>query len=82
MQKKIKLYTKKLFDEPYNNPNSFAKTYGEREEYLDLKTDQWKELINFSKENDIVLFSTAFDIESADFLEDLDMPYIKSHQAG
>tara|TARA_Y100000768_G_scaffold387187_1_gene377616 strand:- start:969 stop:2015 length:1047 start_codon:yes stop_codon:yes gene_type:complete len=75
-------YTKKLFDEPYNNPNSFAKTYGEHREYLDLKTDQWKELINFSKENDIILFSTAFDIESADFLEDLDMPLYKIPSGG
>ena len=59
-------YTKNLFNEPYNNPNSFASTYGEHK-YLDLKPDQWKEVIDFAKENEITLFSTAFDIQVQNF---------------
>lgn len=75
-------YSKKLYNEPYNNPNSFAETYGLHRDYLDLKLDQWKELIEFSKENDIILFSTAFDIESANFLEELNMPLYKIPSGG
>tara|TARA_B100000902_G_C27304261_1_gene914503 strand:+ start:1802 stop:2851 length:1050 start_codon:yes stop_codon:yes gene_type:complete len=75
-------YSKKLYNEPYNNPNSFAETYGLHRDYLDLKLDQWKELIEFSNENDIILFSTAFDIESANFLEELNMPLYKIPSGG
>ncbi len=75
-------YSKKLYNEPYDNPNSFAETYGLHRDYLDLKIDQWKELIEFSNENDIILFSTAFDIESANFLEELNMPLYKIPSGG
>ena len=75
-------YTKNLFNEPYNNPNSFASTYGEHREYLDLKPDQWKEVIDFAQENEITLFSTAFDIPSAEFLENLNMPIYKIPSGG
>ena len=75
-------YSEKLFNEPYNNPNSFAATYGQHREFLDLKLDQWKEVIEFSKINEILLFSTAFDIASADFLEELDMPMYKIPSGG
>ncbi len=75
-------YSKKLFEEPYNNPNSFAPTYGEHREYLDLKTDQWKEVIDHAHSNEILLFSTAFDIPSADFLEELNMPMYKIPSGG
>tara|TARA_B100000131_G_C18040781_1_gene582310 strand:- start:58 stop:1104 length:1047 start_codon:yes stop_codon:yes gene_type:complete len=75
-------YSKDLYNEPYNNPNSFAPTYGEHRDYLDLNLDQWKEIIEFSSENKIILFSTAFDIASANFLEDLNMPMYKIPSGG
>ena len=75
-------YTKELFDEPYNHPNSFEKTYGKHREFLDFDKDQWKELLEYSKELEIILFSTAFDIASADFLEGLDVPLFKIPSGG
>mgnify|MGYP001238690979 CR=1 FL=1 len=75
-------YSKDLYNEPYNNPNSFAPTYGEHRDYLDLTLEQWKDLIEFSKENEIILFSTAFDIASAEFLENLNMPIYKIPSGG
>lgn len=75
-------YSKKLYDEKYNNPNSYAESYGEHREFLDFNKEQWKELLEFANENDIVLFSTAFDIESADFLEDLNVPLYKIPSGG
>ncbi len=75
-------YTKELFDEPYNHPNSFEKTYGKHREFLDFDKDQWKELLEYSKELEIILFSTAFDIASANFLEGLDVPLFKIPSGG
>jgi len=75
-------YSKKLYDEKYTNPNSFAESYGEHREFLDFNKEQWKELLEFANENDIVLFSTAFDIESADFLEDLNVRLVGVEAGG
>ena len=75
-------YSKNLYQETYSNPNSFAKTYGEHREYLDFDKPQWTELMSFSKENNILLFSTAFDIESAEFLEELDVQLYKIPSGG
>ena len=51
-------YSEKLFNEPYNNPNSFAPTYGQHREFLDLKLDQWKEVIEFSRQLDKLIVVT------------------------
>jgi sialic acid synthase len=75
-------YTTKLFNEPYNNPNSFAKTYGEHREFLDFDKSQWKDLLDYANDIDVLLFSTAFDIASADFLESLDTPLFKIPSGG
>ena len=75
-------YTSELFNEPYNNPNSFAKTYGEHREFLDFDKSQWKELLEYANEIDVLLFSTAFDIASADFLESLDTQLFKIPSGG
>ena len=62
------LFTKKLYDSPYENDNSFGKTYGEHKEALDFNEDQWFELIKHAKSEGIFIFSTAFDVFSIDFL--------------
>lgn len=71
------LYTNKLFDMPYPGSNSFGPTYGLHREALEFDKDQWQDLIFFAKKQDILLFSTAFDIESVDFLEQFDLPAYK-----
>lgn len=71
------LYTKKLYNEPYNSENAYAPTYGEHREKLEFNKDQYIELIRYSKEIGIIFFATAFDFESADFLQNLDMPAYK-----
>ncbi|MBA3857739.1 MAG: N-acetylneuraminate synthase [Cyanobacteria bacterium PR.3.49] len=71
------LYTKKLYDSPYDNENSYGDTYGEHREYLEFNKEQYQELQAYAKELDITMFSTAFDFKSADFLADLDMPVYK-----
>ena len=71
------LYTKEMFDQPYNSENAFAETYGEHREFLEFGRDEYVELQNYAKELGIIFFSTAFDFESADFLADINMPAYK-----
>lgn len=71
------LYTKAMYDSPYDNRNSYAPTYGAHREALEFNREQYVELIAHAKKIGITFFSTAFDIPSADFLADLDVPGYK-----
>ncbi|MEM7096816.1 MAG: N-acetylneuraminate synthase family protein [Pseudomonadota bacterium] len=71
------LFTQAAYDAPYDNPNSFGDTYGSHREFLELGWPEFVELKDYAAELDILFFSTAFDIPSADFLEKLDMPAYK-----
>lgn len=71
------LFTKEMYDSPYIHRNSYAPTYGEHREKLEFGRDEYEELIRYSKEIGITFFSTAFDIPSAEFLAELDMPAYK-----
>jgi N-acetylneuraminate synthase/sialic acid synthase len=71
------LYTREFFDQPYDNEFSFGKTYGEHREALELDRDAYVELQRYARELGITFFATPFDIESADFLAELDMPVYK-----
>ena len=71
------LYTKAAYNKPYDNENSFGATYGEHREFLEFGLKEYRELQAYAKELDIDFFATAFDLESADFLESLDVPAYK-----
>jgi len=71
------LYTRAMFDQPYNSENAYAPTYGEHREFLEFGRDEYIELKRYAEELGITFFSTAFDMNSADFLADLDMPAYK-----
>jgi len=71
------LYTRALYDAPYDNEHSFGRTYGEHREALELSAAEWLELREFSREEGVTLFGTVFDEASADFLAGLDMPAFK-----
>jgi sialic acid synthase len=71
------LYTKAMYDSPYDNRNSYAPTYGAHREKLEFGQREFVELIAYAKKIGITFFSTAFDIPSADFLAELDMPAYK-----
>src|SRR3990172_221120 len=68
------LFTKAAYHRPYDNRNSFGPTYGAHREALEFGKDEYVELKNYAKELGVSLFATAFDVPSADFLADLDMP--------
>lgn len=71
------LFTKELYDQVYDNPNSYGRTYGEHREALEFGEMEYRELQALAVELDITFFSTAFDQRSADFLAALDMPLYK-----
>src|SRR5689334_4776921 len=71
------LYTRAAYDKPYDNENSFGATYGEHREFLEFGMVEYKELQSYAAELGVDFFSTAFDLESADFLAELDVPAYK-----
>jgi N-acetylneuraminate synthase/sialic acid synthase len=71
------LYTAEMYDRPYDNENSFGRTYGEHREYLEFGREQYVELQQTARDLGLTFFATAFDIPSADFLAELDTPAYK-----
>lgn len=65
------LYTKKLYNSPYDNENSFGDTYGEHREFLEFNLDEYIELKKYAEGLNLTLICTAFDMPSVDFLEDV-----------
>jgi len=71
------LFTAQMYNQVYDNPNSFGDTYGQHRDFLEFNRDQYVELQRYSKELNIPFFATAFDFASADFLADLNVPAFK-----
>jgi sialic acid synthase len=71
------LYTRAMYDKPYDHENSFGPTYGAHREALEFGRDEYVELQRHARDLGITLFATAFDFASADFLAELDMPAYK-----
>jgi len=72
-----KLFTKAMFDRPYDNENSFGATYGLHREALEFGESEYRELQQYAGEVGITFFATAFDFPSADLLAKLEMPAYK-----
>jgi N-acetylneuraminate synthase/sialic acid synthase len=71
------LYTRAMYDKPYDNENSFGATYGEHREALEFGRDEYQELQRFARDVGVTFFATVFDIPSADFMGRLDVPAYK-----
>ncbi len=71
------LFTDEMYNSPYNSENAYAPTYGAHREFLEFGRDEYLELKKYAEELGIVFFSTAFDMPSADFLEDIDITAYK-----
>lgn len=71
------LYTQALLNQPYDNENSFGKTYGEHRAALEFNMGDYVTCRAAAKGFGIQFFATAFDEASADFLMQLDVPAFK-----
>jgi N-acetylneuraminate synthase/sialic acid synthase len=72
-----RLFTRDLYDSPYDNENSFGPTYGAHREALEFDRAAYVELQACARELELVFFATAFDETSADLLAELDVPAFK-----
>lgn len=71
------LFTEEAFNAPYNSENAFGDTYGAHREALEFGEGEYRACMDEAKRNGVVFFSTAFDIQSANFLAKLEVPAIK-----
>lgn len=65
------LYSKAMYNKPYDNENSFGLTYGEHREFLEFGWDEYVTLKKSAEDNNVEFMCTAFDFRSVDFLEKL-----------
>jgi sialic acid synthase SpsE len=72
-----RILTREGLDMPYANDNSFGKTYGEHKRVLELSDDDYYELKRYAEDKGIIFLASAWDEESADFLEELGVPAFK-----
>ena len=76
------LYSRELLEQPYENENSYGKTYGEHREALELSTQALVHCMNEAVMSKVGCFSTAFDEPSVDKIVSLGMPAIKIASGG
>ncbi len=71
------LYTKELYNKPYDNENSYGSTYGIHREALELSRNDHKQLKALSESLGLIYFSTPFDLQSVDDMESIDVQLYK-----
>jgi len=72
-----RLFTRAFYDSPYDNENSFGRTYGEHREAVELGKSDWFELSRYAREEGLAFVAAAFDEPSADFLAELGVDAFK-----
>ena len=65
------LYTKTFYNKPYESENSYGPTYGTHRDFLEFDKNQYKKLKKCAEDNGVEFLSTAFDLPSVDFLEEI-----------
>lgn len=69
--------SREAFEKPYDNPNSFGKTYGEHREFLEFDEAEHLELKEYADAVGITYFCTPCDIPSLELLERIGTPFYK-----
>lgn len=57
-------FTKKYLERPYDNPNSWGKTYGDHKRHLEFSESQYRELFKYAHEVGILCTASAMDMVS------------------
>lgn len=76
------LYSEALLNQPYENENSYGKTYGEHREALELSERALFQCMREADASKVACFATAFDEPSVDKIVKLGMPAIKIASGG
>jgi sialic acid synthase len=69
--------TAEMYDRPYENGNSFGKTYGAHREYLEFNEEQHHELREYALANKLIYFCTACDPPSVQVMQRVGNPAYK-----
>ena len=72
-----RILTKEGLEMPYDNRNSFGKTYGEHKKALELSNSDYQTLNTYCRDLDIIFSASEWDEESIDFLDELGVPFSK-----
>ena len=75
------LLTREALERPYLNRNSLGATYGEHRQKLELSESEWVRLRDLAVSLGLEFMGSAWDRGSADLLEALDTPAIKTPSA-
>ena len=75
------LLTRAALEKPYVNPNSLGATYGEHRLRLELAETDWYQLRDLATGLGLEFMGSAWDRGSADLLDALDIPAIKTPSA-
>ena len=65
------LFTNEMYNQTYDHPNSYGKTYGKHRDYLELNKKEFLILKKLARKLDIEFICTPFDFESVNFLKDI-----------
>jgi len=77
----MRILTHEGLEMPYDNRNSFGKTYGEHKKALELSESEYQELQEFAQEHQVDFIASGWDEESIDFLDNLGVPFYKMASA-
>lgn len=76
-----RILTQEGLDMPYENRNSFGKTYGEHKRALELSESDYQELFAYAEKLGVDFIASGWDEESIDFLDQLGVPFYKMASA-
>jgi len=71
------LLTKREQKRIYNSNNSMASTYGAHRKVMEFSEDDFKELQQYANELGLFFTASGWDKKSIDFLDELNVPFIK-----
>lgn len=76
-----RILTQEGLEMPYENRNSFGKTYGEHKQALELTESEYKVLLACAHEHKVDFVASGWDEESIDFLDMIGIPFFKMASA-
>lgn len=76
-----RILTHEGLEMPYDNANSFGKTYGDHKRALELSESDYRELLSYANELGVDFTASGWDEESVDFLDALGIDFFKMASA-
>ena len=71
------LLTKREKERKYDSINAMAKTYGEHRKIMEFTEDNFKELQRYANSLNLFFTASGWDKKSINFLDDINVPFIK-----